>query len=164
MCQNESTWNPWQDDTTNTSFFNSKKTGKRTMVFELLKVMQWFCESDRTSRTKMKVHYVSHLSRAQATTKDDELGYMHIHVHPHSMGQGGFPLQILKLDTNYLLRGFPHVDTRGGCMSTLGNREVHTNPPTIYLHPCTLLLGYFSILRALKVHERESPRPASLEM
>jgi hypothetical protein len=52
----------------------------------------------------------------------------------------------LELQTLYLLCGLSHVDTRSGCMSTLGNREIHTDPPTIYLHACTLLLGYFCIL------------------
>jgi hypothetical protein len=61
------------------------------------------------------------------------------------------------LQTSYVLGGFPHVDSRCGCMSTLGNREIHTDPSAINLHACTLLLGYFCILRALKVHKRKSP-------
>lgn len=75
----------------------------------------------------------------------------------HSVAHMAVLYSFQALQTSYILGGFPHVDSRGGCMSTLGNREIHTDPSAIDLHACTLLLGYFCILRALKVHKGESP-------
>jgi hypothetical protein len=58
--------------------------------------------------------------------------------------------------------GFPHVDSRGGCMSKLGHTEIHTNPLANDFHAYTLLLGHFCILWALTAYKGKSPRPASL--
>lgn len=74
------------------------------------------------------------------------LGTVEENAYNHWINVFYFPLQILELQTLYLLCGLSHVDTRSRRMSTLGNREIHTDPPTIYLHACTLLLGYFCIL------------------